>query len=52
MPVAVYVYSQPWSKSRTVGVLAVTFLAAGLTRNLLMGPAGDYTRPVLVMAVL
>lgn len=51
VPIAVYVYSQPWTKSRTVGVLGATFLAAGITRNALMGPAGDYTRPVVEMAL-
>ncbi len=54
-PVVAYVYSQNWEKARNVAVLQTVFLAGGLTRNALMGAAGDYSRglfSVLVWAVI
>ncbi len=48
-PVVAYVYSQNWEKARNVAVLQTVFLCGGLTRNALMGPAGDYTRQLFLV---
>jgi uncharacterized protein len=50
-PVVAYVYSQNWEKARNVAVLQTVFLAGGLTRNLLMGAAGDYSRGLFVVLI-
>ncbi len=42
-PIVAYVYGQPWRKTEMVAVLQAVFLAMGLTRNALMGAAGDYS---------
>jgi uncharacterized membrane protein YfcA len=48
-PIVAYVYSQNWEKSRNVAVLQTVFLAGGLTRNALMGSAGDYSRTLFLL---
>ena len=45
----VYSYSRPWSKTEVVAVLQSCFLTGGVTRNLLMGIEGDYTRELLIL---
>ncbi len=51
-PIVAYAYAQPWSKTQTVAVLQVTFLSAGLTRNVLMAGAGEYTPRILTMVAI
>lgn len=48
-PIVAYVYSQNWEKARNVAVLQTVFFCAGLTRNVLMGPAGDFTRQLFLV---
>ena len=48
-PIVAFVYSQNWSKVRSVAVLQAVFFLSGLVRNALMGPAGDYTRNLFVV---
>ncbi|MCP5541752.1 MAG: sulfite exporter TauE/SafE family protein [Akkermansiaceae bacterium] len=47
-PVVAWVYSQNWENARNVAVLQAVFFASGVTRNVLMGFAGDYTRGLFV----
>ncbi len=47
-PVVAYVYSQNWSKAQSVAVLQTAFLFGGVTRNLLMGLEGDYSRELFI----
>ena len=49
-PIVAYVYGQPWRKTEMVATLQAVFLALGLTRNALMGAAGEYTRSLFEMA--
>ena len=48
-PIVAYVYSQNWSKAQSVAVLQSCFLAGGITRNMLMGAQGDYSRGLFVI---
>lgn len=48
-PIVAYVYSQNWDKARNVAVLQTVFFCGGLTRNALMGTAGDHTRHIFMV---